>query len=54
MIRDGKSFALLKDGGEVRVGDPVGGGFKVVEIHAESVVIADGSARRTLKLMDYK
>jgi hypothetical protein len=54
MIRDGDSFAVFKNRGELRVGDEVGGGFKLAEIHPEYVVIADGATRHTLELRDYK
>ena len=53
MIKGGEHFAVLSGLGEVRVGDWVGGGYRLSEIHPEYIVISHGSEKKILQLRDY-
>ncbi len=53
MVGDQDSFAVLKNRGEIRVGDPVGDGYVLSEIHPEYVVLSSNGGKRILKLRDY-
>jgi hypothetical protein len=53
MVTGKEPFAVLKDMGEVRVGDAVGGGYQVSEIQPEYIVVSSGADRQILRLRDY-
>ena len=54
LAKEQEAFAVLKDHGEVRVGDHLGASYVVSEIRPESVVLSSPAGERILKLHSYE